>query len=389
MILPDFYYGFGVAPDFSKNWRTFRVRSGLVLTSIVTTGSMVMGTDLSVYPQLNIIPPFSTGIDVTIPVNTPKYWFWINNQMPTASLAYGANPITPDYGSAWSSFPTASANSIPIGYVDTLTSSSFNMALVNQYLTTNIFAAGGGTSLTLTNYITGSTYSPSQLVYVQPWDSASLNGVYNYNSMVGNTASVAIKTSMPGTYLCIAATSPRLNTTSGSIFSGSYGFDIPTNPPINNSWEIVSPWPEQHYVITSLINNDYYYGRTYTVSGSNILTGSINIPIAKSARLRTYKTNAFETIDGVNITYATTTSGSADNFRLASDGVNHELQTVFPRYTAYPMTSSAYNKTVDMSIITAYTPLTGTDVIVSSSVSQSVYLEEMLPHRVWAKRYIQ
>jgi hypothetical protein len=214
--------------------------------------------------------------------------------------------------------------------------------------------------------------------------------------MVGNSASAAIKTSMPGTYLCLAATSPQLNTTTGSIFSGSHGVDIPTYPPVNNSWQIVAPWPNQHYVITSLLNKDYYYARTYTITGSNISVGSIDIPVAKSARYRI--TNNIETIDGVNITYASSTSGSIDNYRLASDGTNYELQVVFPRFTSYPMTSSAtpYNKTEDMGIITAYVPftgtdvpLTGTDLLINSTISASVYLEEMLPHRVWAKRYIQ
>ena len=349
---------------------------------VVVVSSSISGSTSGTYVCVNYVPP--QIMDSTLLIGTVA-----------AQVASWGGVVTEDWANGYRH------NNNNVYYPTTQVFTPITGVVENTWTVTasqSFWQILGGSSgdVTLVQYNPVSTYLPSQMVYVQPWDDASLRGYYNYNSMVGNSASAAIKTSMPGTYLCLAATSPQLNTTTGSIFSGSHGVDIPTYPPVNNSWQIVAPWPNQHYVITSLLNKDYYYARTYTITGSNISVGSTNIPVAKSARYRI--SNNIETIDGVNITYASSTSGSIDNYRLASDGTNYELQVVFPRFTSYPMTSSAtpYNKTEDMGIITAYVPftgtdvpLTGTDLLINSTISASVYLEEMLPHRVWAKRYIQ
>ena len=149
----------------SVNWRTVRVRGGLVLTNTVATSSFVNGTDrmqdYSYYNMYGDLTPSST--DIQVPDSSSKYWFWIENAGTPISgspyiLRHGANPTSISSGNPtpWTSFPTANPNYTPIGYVDTLTSSSINRSYVRQILTADVISAPPA----------GSTVAPAVQMYV-------------------------------------------------------------------------------------------------------------------------------------------------------------------------------------------------------------------------------
>lgn len=147
----------------SANWRTFRVRGGLVLTQFVSTGSFVNGTDgMQNYSYYNFYPgtsPATVGTyDIQVPLNTSQYWFWIeqtgsfSNAALSGSpyyLRYGSNPATasaPGNPNGWINFPSASVSTsgsyFPIGYVDTATSGSQNYAFVRQMQVGDVLSSG-------------------------------------------------------------------------------------------------------------------------------------------------------------------------------------------------------------------------------------------------------
>lgn len=169
----------------SINWRTVRVRGGLVLTTLVTTGSYVNGTDgMQNYAYYNYLPANSVGsYDIQVPANTPQYWFWIETSgsysvgSPSPYyLRYSSTPQTPDSSgnpNGWSGFPSTTNNlgspNLVIGYVDTYTSSSQNHAYVRQILDTDVLAAG--TNISSSNWFKG-TYN--SLVTYYPGDGVQL-----------------------------------------------------------------------------------------------------------------------------------------------------------------------------------------------------------------------
>ena len=97
---------------------------------------------------------------------------------------------------------------------------------------------------------------------------------------------------------------------------------------------------ESVFVITALSNADYLTCRTW--DGTNV--GGTDIQVAKINRFRTSLSG--EIVDGVAIGFS---SYAADNQRMASDGVNVEVQLVYPRYvtlsgegfTTHPYSSAA------------------------------------------------
>lgn len=141
----------------SANWRTVRVRGGLVLTNIVSASSYVNGTDgMQNFAYYNYLPSASVGFyDIQIPISQSQYWFWVQTSgstTPTSSnnyLRYGANPTVFNAISnpkPWSNFPSASSNTAsvfnyPIGWCDTQTSGSENYMFVRQIQTTDITSA--------------------------------------------------------------------------------------------------------------------------------------------------------------------------------------------------------------------------------------------------------
>ena len=127
----------------TDNWRTFRVRNGEVLTKTITSGS-VYGTDATQYVDSNIFP--LNSFDTLVPTGSSRYYFWIETldtaAPPTGSyvIQSGIDPSQVGLQNKWSNWPSASANHLPIGYVDTLSSGSINQAFVRQYIRSDILS---------------------------------------------------------------------------------------------------------------------------------------------------------------------------------------------------------------------------------------------------------
>ena len=132
-------------------WRTVKVRGGCVLTSTVSTGSIVWGTDMSQLPDLSNYPLPLNKYDIEVPVSQSQYWFWVASLTSSLAgtgsylLAHGANPKVASISNPypWTTFPSASTSYIPIGFVDTNTSGSRNQLIVRQYLRNDIISMGG------------------------------------------------------------------------------------------------------------------------------------------------------------------------------------------------------------------------------------------------------
>src|SRR5579872_5314120 len=85
----------------SLNWRTVRVRSGLVLTNVVSTASFVHGTDLQQnYAYDNFLIQTIGVYDIQVPANTTQYWFWIEQSGSNFSgITSGTSPYYLRYAS--------------------------------------------------------------------------------------------------------------------------------------------------------------------------------------------------------------------------------------------------------------------------------------------------
>lgn len=213
----------------SINWRTVRVRGGLVLTQTVSTSSFVYGTDtMQNYAYYNYFPTSSVGYyDYQVPSNTSNYWFWI--EQLTASLngtpyqlRQAADPrvsssLNPN---PWIDFPTVdtitsgssgSFTRIPIGYCDTLTSGSQNTMYIRQFLTTDVLTSGGSGS------VSSGSASPYKRYY-------SSTATYNFGDMV-----ILPTTTAAGFYICAATGSivgiPPTFPTPETLGSGSNYWD--------------------------------------------------------------------------------------------------------------------------------------------------------------------
>jgi hypothetical protein len=156
------------ATDVSKAWRTFRVRSGLILTTNAN-GVLPDGTDLIQTPHDEVFVTSKSGVtlsnnynvaapnatDIQVPASMATYWFWIEIRTDgTAVIRYGNDPTVSTYSDGegnttwtstnpWTAFPTIDGNHIPVGYVDTLTGVDFTTAYVRQYLISDIISGSG------------------------------------------------------------------------------------------------------------------------------------------------------------------------------------------------------------------------------------------------------
>lgn len=135
----------------NTSWRSFRIRSGYVLTSLVVTQS-VFGTDGYKWADRQTYPFPVTDNLYTVPISQSSYWFWIEKPQTylgdaTGSyiIRYGENPKVVSTGNPtpWTTFPSASATHIPIGFVDTYTSGSIQQSYVRQLLRTDVISTGG------------------------------------------------------------------------------------------------------------------------------------------------------------------------------------------------------------------------------------------------------
>ncbi len=154
--------------DYSKDWRTFRVRCGMVFNR--SASDYVPGVrDCNALYQNSFVTEidgsnrsFVSGskIDFIVDDNAVT-WFWLDyTQMwlrptePTAvscPILYGVDPTTPQGGSEggfsylypWTAFPdkdslTSPNKQVLLGYVDTQTFSSKQIAIAQNFIYTNL-----------------------------------------------------------------------------------------------------------------------------------------------------------------------------------------------------------------------------------------------------------
>ena len=246
---------------------------------------------------------------------------------------------------------------------------------------------GGMTFVGLRN--TTSSYTPNQIVLIQPWDIVSISGSLDSASLAsGFTASAASQSSMPGYYLNLIAAAPFIPpsgsfTGSKSFLTGSTVYNIPTQPFVSSGsqyWQMLTPYPTTKYFCTDVSTaTDFYTAKQWDTN----VTNSVSVIVAKSPRQRPSVNG--ENIDGTIISYS---SYTGSNFRQATDGISTELQSVFPHFaTASYTAGSASILNNNMCIVEAVVPFYGTGV--TSSLNKRVYLEEISPARVWAKNFSQ
>jgi hypothetical protein len=152
-----------------KQWRTFRVRGGLLITQSAT-GVTVLNTDYSEYPYDEITPRYIDGTEVTgvkdvvVPVDTEFFLFWIEVSASgtTANLRWHSTPSsqsytdneTPAHDASWSTttelkwtvFPTIDSQHIPIGYVNTKVLASEYIAPVRQFVVSDIMGVAASSA---------------------------------------------------------------------------------------------------------------------------------------------------------------------------------------------------------------------------------------------------
>lgn len=248
---------------------------------------------------------------------------------------------------------------------------------------------GGGSGFVFPSaikYDKSASYKVNDVVLIEPWDTIC-GGAYDlYKSQIAGSPQTAY--AMPGWYVCVQASAP-------ATYQSVTQYHVPQQPPAQTNaahtagaaynyndanlfWVMIAPYPSQQYALKTLNNADYYTANTW--DGTTI--GLDDVKIAKPKRLRV--TVASEVIDGVTVTYSYGTPAD-DNNRTASDGTNSEYQVAFPRFKGHG--KSAGGTVPDtLSIVSAYVPLLGTGV---TAGGVPVYLEEFLPSRVWARRYVQ
>lgn len=196
-VLPDSIRTNNQSNTNTTNWRTVRVRGGYVLTDTVSTGSYVQGCDgFQEYAYGNTYNVTSASADIVLNTNS-FYWFWIEEIGTSYNIRYGVNPVTSSTGNPnpWTSFPTADAQHIPIGYVDTEASASIQQALIRNLIDSDIVIKGGnGSSYAAWNYT--SSYNVGTDIFVdftksQPLSMTTTNSV-NFPPLSGGHFRVVI-----------------------------------------------------------------------------------------------------------------------------------------------------------------------------------------------------
>ena len=343
-----------------------------------------------------------------VPASSNDSDYFLNTIAPANSNAndYDANAYrwyqVNNYGPTTSSY---AATTTAISGYNINASQSFWLPLAAQ-------AQGGGVSYK-GEYDIGAEYNKGDIVMVSPDNLAAIQGhldrltvqkVQSLNNNGSYATTQAGLYSIPGQYLCLYPTQQTVDSTSGSVFSGSTQYDVPTFPNFfGGPWALLQPYPETKYIITDLYHQYYVYQDymagyelkpSYYVSGSNLIkgyaVGTTKVYIAKQNRLRT--SIASEDFNGTHITFL----HFSDNIRIARDPAgNIETQATYPLFTTLTgsLLTSVVNGTYtgswkdilnDKSCITCFVPLNGTGV--STTEGQPVFIEE-IPHRVWAKPY--
>ena len=135
--------------DADEDWRKFLVRSGLVFLADAN-GLLPSGTDEVDFPDSDTVADLGAIDEILVPTATAKYWLWIEiaDDNSSAAIRHAADPTvfhatfnpTP-----WDDFPDMDGFHIPIGYVDTNTNASEKIALVRQFVRTDLIGIGGST----------------------------------------------------------------------------------------------------------------------------------------------------------------------------------------------------------------------------------------------------
>ena len=147
--------------DFSKLWRTYRVRAGRVMETDAT------GTDADSDPVCNADPDALyyplVAPEILVPTATAKFWFWLelgfDEEGSTTVVRYGPDPTAESYtpsedgdttaawgptDNPWTAAPVPNSTHIPIGWVDTSTDGSIMKAWARQLLRADVVQVGGG-----------------------------------------------------------------------------------------------------------------------------------------------------------------------------------------------------------------------------------------------------
>lgn len=186
---------------FVDNWHTVRVRGGYVMTDFVQTGSYVQGCDgFQDYADSNYITTLNSSnqiatasYDIMVPsASYGPMWFWIECDIASAPVTYNLRyAVDPTSGSSgnpnpWATFPSASANYIPIAVCDAYTSASQYTLLIRQILRNDYLGAGTVTVANNSNNERGLwSATPSQPYNIL--DKVLTPGGYWLNLVQGNT----------------------------------------------------------------------------------------------------------------------------------------------------------------------------------------------------------
>lgn len=270
-VLPDVFRG--TTTPSATNWRTVRVRGGYVLTEQVATGSIVNGCDgFQEYAYANTVDNYTTGSDILVDANT-FWWFWIEETSSSYyNLRYGSNPTASSVGNPnpWTGFPTADAQHIPIGYVDSATSASQNQLLIRNLIDSDVVIKGGGSiSWQYWNY--SGSFPQGTIVYVDP------NATYPGLSFYPTSGSTAPPLSA-GWYVTLFGI-PN----SGSRTAGEYYY--PFFPTWSGSHEVT---------VSGSVHNRIYYGSLTPLgpgygcdsSGNTIAGFGLFIPSGSAAQFQ-------------------------------------------------------------------------------------------------------
>lgn len=109
-----------VNPESSDDWRKVRVRAGRI-NSKVLTGSGCDGYDTN--PDEYIFPDCD---DIEVPANESEYYLWIELDGTEYVLNHGDPP------EGWSNYPDPHKSYWPIGFVDTASRASDQVAVIRQ-----------------------------------------------------------------------------------------------------------------------------------------------------------------------------------------------------------------------------------------------------------------
>lgn len=239
-VLPDIIRGSNLD---NTSWSTVRVRGGFVFTSIVGSASYVNGTDMFQQYAYQNTYPLSSSYDIALGSGAFN-WFWVEKNQTIAGpapehsyyLRYGSNPQSASLGNPtpWATFPTANANYIPIGWVDTQSSASINQALIRQFVTNDIVLQGGS-STAWKEWSLSSSYAPNDLVKVNPRGSTFGLTWVTYPQTGSNPGLV------PGLFQCMVAVQGSGSLTGSAVGKSADGHNwiYPIYPTPPSSSQVV------------------------------------------------------------------------------------------------------------------------------------------------------